>query len=176
MTRVDYDEPHTALQCGDDGGCVGYAGEAGVVAPKDQHAAAGDIRHSPAAAGADTANAISVAGGEGTPPPAEVQGDVPIGRAEGVREPLDETIGIGDRCRRRRGKGKGNGLRAVLLSDAAHCGRSQVEGLIPADALPAGVWIALGPRPAKGVGEPLGMRYEFRRRPTLRADCLSRGV
>ena len=39
MARVDDDQPHAALQRRDRGGRVGDAGEAGVVAPQDQHAA-----------------------------------------------------------------------------------------------------------------------------------------
>ena len=79
MARVDDDQPHAALQRRDRRGRVGEAGEARVVAPQDQAAAVGDVRHRPAAAGADAADAIGVAGGEGAAPAAEVEMVIPFG-------------------------------------------------------------------------------------------------
>ena len=44
-------------------------------------------------AGANAADAIGVAGSEGTPPAAEVHGDARVRSAEGVRQSLDEAGG-----------------------------------------------------------------------------------
>ena len=55
MARIDHDQPHAALQRLDDGGRMGEARVAGVVAPQDQTAGVGDVRHGAARAGGDAA-------------------------------------------------------------------------------------------------------------------------
>jgi hypothetical protein len=98
MARIDDDQPHPALERGGNGGRVGKAAEAGIVAPQDQAAAVGDVRHrAGAASGRHAADPVSVAGREAPPPAAQIEAGHGIRRPEGVHQPSDETDGIGDR-------------------------------------------------------------------------------
>ena len=75
MARVDHDQPHAALQRLDGGGRMREARVAGVVAPQDEAAAVGDVRHrAAAAAGADAADAVGVAGGKRRAPSRRCRG------------------------------------------------------------------------------------------------------
>jgi hypothetical protein len=172
VAGINDDQPHVALQRRDRRGCVGDAGEAGVVAPQEQHAAVLDIRHGAHATGADTADAISVAGGEGAPPAAEVHGDARVRGADGVRQPLDEAGGIRDRGGGGGSQGEDNRLRLILVRDPAQGGGGQIECLVPANPFPAGIGVALRAGAPQWMGQPLRMIDQFRRRPPLGAERL----
>ena len=68
---------------------------------------------------------------------------------------------------------KATALRPVPLRRPAHRGGGQVECLVPADPLPAGIGITLRVGPPQRVGQPLGMVDEFRRGAALGAQRLA---
>jgi len=177
MARIDHDQPHAALERFDDRCCMGEAGVAGVVAPQDQNAAVLDVRHGTATgACADAADAVGVAGGKGAAPAADIQGDCRVRGAEGVRQPTNETGGIRDRRGGGRRQGEGDRLWPVALGDPAHRGGGQVQGLVPADPLPAGVGVPFRAGAAQWMGQPLRMIDELRCCPALGAQRLARRV
>jgi hypothetical protein len=69
------DQPHAALQRFNDCGRMGETGVTGVVAPQNEAAAVLDVRHRATAAGADAADPVGIAGGEGAAPAADIEGD-----------------------------------------------------------------------------------------------------
>jgi hypothetical protein len=176
MARVDHDEPHAALQRFDDRSGVRETGIAGVVAPQNEAAAVLDVRHRATAAGADAADAVGIAGGEGAAPAADIEGDCRVRGAKGVRQPTNEAGRIRDRGGGGGRQGKGDRLRPVAFRGPAHRSGGQVQGLVPADPFPAGVWVTLGPGAAQRVGQPLRMIDELRCRAALGAERLARRV
>ena len=85
VARIDDNELHPALERFDRRGRVRQARVGGVVTPKDQAAAVGDVRHCPAAAaGGDAPDTERVARGVASAPAAHVQRPDEIRRAEGV--------------------------------------------------------------------------------------------
>jgi len=146
----------------------------GVIAPQDQAAALGDVRHgpTPGAAGADAADAIDIAGGTGTAPAAHIHIGEGIGRAEGAHQPLDEPAGIPDRGRGGGGEAKGHGFRPILVRDPAHGSSGQIERRVPADPFPARIGLALRAGAPQRMGQPFRVIDQFRRRPSLGTDRL----
>jgi hypothetical protein len=85
VARIDDNELHPALERFDRRGRVRQARVGGVVTPKDQAAAVGDVRHCPTAtAGGYARDTKRVARGVASAPAAHVQRPDEIRRAEGV--------------------------------------------------------------------------------------------
>jgi hypothetical protein len=173
--RIDHDQPHAPLLCGDRGGGVRQAGAAGVIAPQDQAAGLGDVRHGPTA-GADAADAVDIAGGTGTAPAAHIHIGEGIGRAEGAHQPLDEPSRIRDRSRGGGREAKGHGFRPILVRDPAHGGSGQIERRVPADPFPAWISLTLWAGAPQRMCQPFRVIDEFRRRPPLGAERLTSWV
>ncbi len=69
-----------------------------------------------------------------------------VGAAEGVDQAVDPANVVGDRRAARRGQPERDGLGAGLTADTVERGHGRVERLVPGDALPARIGIALGTR------------------------------
>ena len=88
-----------------------------------------------------------------------------VGAAEHPHKPVDPGSAVGHGGAGRRGQGKSHRLRSVALGHLAHaCGRP-VERLVPADALPSRIGIALRSRAPHRMEQPIG-----------RVDQLGRGA
>ena len=68
---------------------------------------------------------------------------------------------------------EGDRLRPVPLGDPAHRGGGQIQRLVPADPLPAGIGIALRPGAPQRMGQPLGVIDQLRRGAALGAERLA---
>ena len=83
---------------------------------------------------------------------------------------------VGNRRGRRRYRAERDALRAVTLGELAQRDGGAIEGFAPRDPLPAGVGIALGPRPLQRIEETVAMVDELGRRATLGAQRLTGGM
>jgi hypothetical protein len=75
-----------------------------------------------------------------------------------------------------RGVGKGHRLRTIGLSQTPQGGRRQVQGLVPTEALPPGIRIALGAGTPHGVQETLGVVDQVGGGAPLGTQGLPRGM
>ena len=180
MARIDDNEFHPALERRDRRGRVRQAGVGGVIAPKDQAAAVGDVRHRPsAAAGCDAPNPERVAGGETPAPAAHVQRPHQVRRAEGVHKPAHEGRRIAN-CGGGGGRlAESHALGPMRLRQPSHRRRRRIQGLVPGDLRPARIRLAFRPGATQGPGQPLLAVDQFRRGPALGAKRLAgrmRGV
>ena len=173
MPRIDHDQPHAALQRLDHGGGVREARETWVVAPQDQAAGIGDVRHAAARTGGDARDAIGVAGRAGTSPTAYVQTADHVRRAERVHQAPDIRRRIADRGGGRRGQAEADGLRPLLRGNPLHRRGGQVQRLIPGDALPARIGVAFRTRAPERVSQSLLVVDELGRGATLGTECLA---
>ena len=174
MARIDDDELHPALERGDGRGRVRQARVGGVVAPKDQAAAVGDVRHRPAAAaGGDARDAERVARGIASAPAAHVQRPDEVRRAEGIHQPTQEGRRIAD-CGGGGGRlAEGHAMWPVRRCQPSHRRRRRVQRLVPGDLHPTRIGLALRPGAAQGPGEPLLAVDQLRRGATLGAKRLA---
>ena len=121
--------------------------------------------------------AASLAGLACIPPPAtDIERQRHVRRAEGIGEPADPGSAIGQRCRGRGCLGDGHRLRPMARGDPPQFGGDQVERLVPGDALPARVGIALGSCAPEWMCQPVPVVDQLRRGSALGAEGLARGM
>ena len=143
---------------------IGEPGGARIVAPEENAVGIGEIRHRRADAIGQGIDIVAVE-------IADLGAEHRVGAAEGVAQALDPEIGILQAGARRRGDAEGDTLRPFSLGDIVELGGNGIERLVPADALPARVRLALGPGAAQRMKETVGMM-----RAALTAKRLAGGV
>ena len=173
LARVDHDQFHAAPCRLDGGGGMGQARHAGIVAPEDEAAGAGDVGHRVAGKDPDAADAEGEAGGERPTPAADLEARHEVRTTVGVHQPPGPDVEVGGSGRRTRGYAEGERLGSVPVGDPAHGCRRQIECFVPTDPLPAGIGVTLRARPLQRVKQPVCAMDEFRRGASLGAQRLT---
>ena len=155
MARIDNDQLGAARARLGDPGRGGEQRGARIVAPQQDAAGLLVIRRADAGAGGEGAGELAVPG-------ADLLRVAVVRRAEGVDQPVDPRLRIGNRGPGAGRDGKGHRLGAALGGDPAHRGGRLVERLIPGDPLPSGIGVALRPGAPQRIKQPVG-RLDQRR-------------
>src|SRR5690606_37263734 len=99
--------------------------------------------------------------------------DAEVWAAKGIFQTLEPGHKIHRCCGGGGRDGKGDTLRPVLFCQTAQVAGSQVQRLIPANTLPAGVGIALWPRALKRIEQPVGVIDKLWRSPSFGTERLA---
>lgn len=169
LAGIDDDELGAARLCRRGARRVGEPGGAGVMAPEQHAAGVGEIQGGHADAEGIGAGVILV-------PVAELRGVDPVRTAEGVDQPLDPENAVGESGGAGRRHREGDALGAALVAQAAELAGGCRQRLVPADALPARIGIALGPRALHRIEQTIAAVDQLRRRPALDAKRAAGGM
>ena len=168
---IDHQQLGPARLRGRDVGGEAQEVAVGIRAPEHDAPAARDVGHGQRV----SAEGVLGAGGVARPL-AEMSGAADVRGPEVVEEPLEPALGVGERGAPGRALVEGHRVGSRRRAHFEQFLSDQVEGLVPAARLPAGIRIGLGPRAAKRDVHAIAMVVELRRCPSLDADGAAVGM
>ncbi len=169
LAGIDDDEPGASRLRRRGTGGVGEPGGAGIVAPEQDAAGIGEV-------GRRHAHAEGIGAGVILVPVAELGAVDPVRAAEGVDEALDPENAVGERGGAGGRHREGDALGAALVAEASELAGRCGQRLVPADALPPRIGVALGPRALQGIEEAVAAVDQLRRRAALDAERAAGGM
>ena len=164
--RIHDDQLCTARTRLGDGTRGGEPRRARIEAPEQDAAGALIVRHADPRTGGEGAGEFPVPG-------ADLSAVAGVRRSEAVDQPIDPGHRVGDRRGRRRRDGKGHRLRTVFGGDPPQRRCGLVQRLVPTDAPPARIGIALRPRTAQRKQQAVARVDHFRSSAALCAQRLA---